>query len=115
MARIPVPAAYSCRFVARPLSEFKTLLRDQFAMLLIDEKAALAAIFLSATDRCRNPQRSPEAIRQVMTACGETSADDEKRFGEIGRLFGIGEGGAALRLQNRSEALAEASERERFC
>src|SRR5262249_34230962 len=32
------------RYGDMPLSEFKTLVRDQFAMLLIDEKAALAAV-----------------------------------------------------------------------
>src|SRR5262249_46382619 len=32
------------RYGDMPLSEFKTLVREQFAMLLIDQKAALAAV-----------------------------------------------------------------------
>jgi pimeloyl-ACP methyl ester carboxylesterase len=92
------------------LSEFKTLVRDQFAMLLIDEKAALAALpsLLPADAAIR--REGFNAIRQVMTACGVTSAEDEKRLSEIGRLFGIGEGGAAIPFpQNRRGASAKAS------
>jgi hypothetical protein len=31
-----------------------------------------------------------------MAACGEISAEDEKRLSEISRLFGIGEQGATI-------------------
>jgi hypothetical protein len=93
-----------------PLSEFKTLVRDQFAMLLIDEKGALAAVpsLLPADAAIRG--EGFNAIRQVMSACGVTSAEDEKRLGEIGRLFGIGDDGAAIPFpQNRRGASAKAS------
>jgi pimeloyl-ACP methyl ester carboxylesterase len=98
------------RYGDMPLSEFKTLLRDQFAMLLIDEKAALAALpsLLPADAAIR--REGFNAIRQVMTACGETSAEDEKRLSEIGRLFGIGEDAATIPFpQNRRGASAKAS------
>jgi pimeloyl-ACP methyl ester carboxylesterase len=97
------------RYGDMPLSEFKTLVRDQFAMLLIDEKATLAALpsLLPADDAIRS--EGFNAIRQVMAACGVTSAEDERRLGEIGRLFGIGEGGAAIPFpQNRRGASAKA-------
>src|SRR6516165_3918128 len=98
------------RYGDMPLSEFKTLVRDQFAMLLIDEKAALAALpsLLPADAAIRT--EGFNAIRQVIAACGETSAEDEKRLSEIGRLFGIAEDGAAIPFpQNRRAASAKAS------
>jgi hypothetical protein len=79
-------------------------------MLLIDEKAALAALpsLLPADAAIRS--EGFNAIQQVMAACGQTSAEDEKRLNEIGRLFGIGEDGAAIPFsQNRRGALAKAS------
>jgi uncharacterized protein DUF3141 len=84
------------RYGDMPLSEFKTLVRDQFAMLLIDEKAALAALpaMLPADPATRI--QGFNAVRQVMAACGETSAEDERRLSEIRPLFGIGEDGAAV-------------------
>jgi pimeloyl-ACP methyl ester carboxylesterase len=97
------------RYGDLPLSEFKTLVRDQFAMLLIDEKAALAALpsLLPADAAIR--REGFNAIRQVMVACGETSAEDEKRLSEIGRLFGVGEDAAAIAFpQNRRAASAKA-------
>ena len=93
-----------------PLSEFKTLVRDQFFMLLIDEKAALAAIpsLLPADAAIRS--EGFNAIRKIMAACGETSAEDDKRLSEIGRLFGIGEDGAAIPFpQNRRGTSVKAS------
>jgi pimeloyl-ACP methyl ester carboxylesterase len=98
------------RYGDMPLSEFKTLVREQFAMLLIDEKAALAAVpsLLPADAAIRS--EGFNAIRQVLAACGDTSAEDEKRLSEIGRLFGIGEDGAAIPFpQNRRGASAKAS------
>jgi pimeloyl-ACP methyl ester carboxylesterase len=87
------------------LSEFKTLVREQFAMLLIDQQAALAALpsLLSADTGKRG--EAFDAIEQVMAASGETSAEDEKRLREIGRLFGIPEESATIRvLPNRRES-----------
>ena len=98
------------RYGDMPLSEFKTLVREQFAMLLIDEKAALAALpsLLPADDAIRS--EGFNAIRQVLAACGDASAEDKKRLSEIGRLFGIGEDSAAIPFpQNRRGASAKAS------
>src|SRR5262249_20651453 len=97
------------RYGDMPLSEFKTLVREQFAMLLIDGKAALAALpsLLPADDAIRS--EGFNAIRKVLAACGKSSAEDEKRLSEIGRLFGIGEDGAAIPFpQNRRGASAKA-------
>jgi hypothetical protein len=98
------------RYGDMPLSEFKTLLRDQFAMLLIDEEEALAALPSLLPPDAAIRGEGFNAIRQVMSACGETSAEDEKRLSEIGRLFEIGGDGTAISfLQNQSAALAKAS------
>jgi pimeloyl-ACP methyl ester carboxylesterase len=96
------------RYGDMPLSEFKTLVRDQFAMLLIDEKAALAAVpsLLPADAAIRS--EGFNAIRQVMAACGETSAEDEKRLSEIGRLFAIAEDGAAIPFPQKNPRGASA-------
>jgi pimeloyl-ACP methyl ester carboxylesterase len=97
------------RYGDMPLSEFKTLVRDQFAMLLIDEKAALAALPSLLPADAAICSEGFNAIRQVMAACGETSAEDEKRLSEIGRLLGIGKDSAAIAFpQNRRGASGKA-------
>jgi Protein of unknown function (DUF3141) len=98
------------RYGDMPLSEFKRLVREQFAMLLIDEKAALTALpsLLPADSETRSEGFS--VITQVMSASGEIAADDEKRLSEIGRLFGIGAEGATIAFpQIRREFHAKAS------
>jgi hypothetical protein len=84
--------------------------REQFFMLLIDEKAALAAIPSLLPGDTAIRREGLDAIRQVMEACGSISAEDEKRLSEIGRLFGIEDGGGAIPFpQNRRAALAKPS------
>ena len=90
------------RYGDMPLSEFKWLVREQFAMLLIDEQAALAALASLLPPDAETRSEAFNVVRQVMAACGEISAEDEKRLSEIGRLFGIGEEGATISFpQNR--------------
>jgi pimeloyl-ACP methyl ester carboxylesterase len=85
-----------------PLPEFKRLVREQFAMLLIDEQAALAALPSLLPPDAQTRSEAFDVVRQVMAACGEISAEGEKRLSEIGRLFGIGEEGATISfLKNR--------------
>jgi pimeloyl-ACP methyl ester carboxylesterase len=92
------------------LSEFKTLVRDQFAMLLIDQKAALAAVPSLLPVDAAVRSEGFNAIRQVLAACGKSSIEDEKRLSEIGRLFGIGDDGVAIPFpQNRRGASVKAS------
>jgi hypothetical protein len=79
-----------------PLSEFKRLVREQFAMLLIDQQAALAALPSLLPPDAQTRSEAFNVVRQVMAACGEISAEDEKRLSEIDRLFGIGEEGATI-------------------
>ena len=98
------------RYGDMPLSEFKTLVREQFAMLLIDQQAALAAIPSLLPADAKTRSEAFDAVRQVKAASGEISAEDEKRLNEIGRLFGIGEEGATIRFpQIRTELQAKVS------
>jgi pimeloyl-ACP methyl ester carboxylesterase len=98
------------RYGDMPLSEFKTLVREQFAMLLIDEKAALAAIPAMMPADPATRSQGFNAIRQVMAACGETSVEDERRLSEVRPLFGIGDDGAAVPFsQNRKRPSVKAS------
>jgi hypothetical protein len=93
------------RYGDLPLPEFKRLVREQFAMLLIDEQAALAALPSLVPPDAETRSEAFNLVRQVMAASGETSADDEKRLREIGRLFGIPEESTTIRfLPNRRES-----------
>jgi hypothetical protein len=98
------------RYGDMPLSEFKRLVREQFAMLLIDQQAALAALPSLLPPDAQTRSEAFHVVRQVMAACGEISAEDEKRLSEIGRLFGIGEEGATIAFsQIRRELATKAS------
>jgi hypothetical protein len=92
------------------LTAFKTLVRDQFNMLLIDQDAALAAIpsMLSADAETR--AEAFGLIGQVLGAAGPLSAEDSARLAQIGRLFGVGDGGVATPFrQVREERQNKAS------
>jgi pimeloyl-ACP methyl ester carboxylesterase len=75
-----------------PLSEFKTLIRDQYFMLLIDKDASLSAIPSMLPPDTETRKKAFEVIKEVMAAVGELSPEDEKRLSDIGLLFGIGDG-----------------------
>jgi pimeloyl-ACP methyl ester carboxylesterase len=93
------------RYGDMPLSDFKRLVRDQFAMLLIDEEAALATLPSLLPPDAQTRSEALNVVKQVMAACGEMSAEDENRLSEIGRLFGIGEEGATISFpQNRRKS-----------
>lgn len=69
------------------LGEFKSLIRDQFLMLLIDEEAALAAIpkLLPADPEQR--QKGLAALQSVVSARGALPDEAEQRWQTITRLF----------------------------
>src|SRR5271166_987245 len=84
------------RYEDIPLSKFKALVREQFAILLIDPQAALAAIPSMLQTDAEMRSEGFNFVRQVKAASGEISAEDEKRLSEIGRLFGIAEKGDTI-------------------
>jgi hypothetical protein len=75
------------------LAEFKALLREQFNLLQIDQDAALAAIPAMLPPDRDTRLAAFELIRQILGARGKLSADDERRVGEVARLFGVDEKG----------------------
>jgi hypothetical protein len=74
------------------LAEFKALVREQFNILLINQKAALAAIpgMLPSDDKKR--RKAFELIAQVLDVRGEHSTEDRVRLAEVARLFGFEKG-----------------------
>jgi hypothetical protein len=72
---------------AMSLAEFKGTVREQFWMLSLDQKAALAAIPVMAR---RDPTRIADVVtslRRVATAAGPVSHEVEDRLARVERLF----------------------------
>ena len=91
-----------------PLSEFKALVRDQYFMLLIDKDASLAAIPSMLPSEAGTRSQAFDIIKEVMAAVGKLSPEDDTRLRDIGRLFGIGQEGAAIPFpQNRRSLQAK--------
>jgi pimeloyl-ACP methyl ester carboxylesterase len=95
------------------LRDFKTLVREQYNMLLLDREAALGAIPIMLPADAETRRNAFDLIKRVLAARGEMSAEDTSRLGEIARLFGVDGGdGAAVRLPprpSREELQARAS------
>jgi len=72
-----------------PIAEFKDLVREQFNILLIDQKAALEAIPSLLPPDLESREKAYELIQQVLRARGVLSAEDSDRMKEIARLFGV--------------------------
>src|SRR3954447_20020089 len=72
-----------------PLSMFKSLVRAQFNMLLVDQKEALAAIPAMLPPDRQTRLAAFELVGQALGARGEFSAEDRKRMNEVARLFGV--------------------------
>jgi pimeloyl-ACP methyl ester carboxylesterase len=92
-----------------PLSQFKTLVREQYFMLLIDKEASLAAIPSMLSPDTETRSKAFELIKEVMGAVGKLSAEDEKRLREVGGLFGVEQGEATTIPFPRREVQAKAS------
>jgi pimeloyl-ACP methyl ester carboxylesterase len=71
------------------LADFKTLVREQFNMLLIDQDAALAAIPSMLPTDAETREKAYGVIRQIMNVRGELSTEGKKRMSELARLFGV--------------------------
>jgi hypothetical protein len=71
------------------LADFKTLLREQYFMLLIDEDATLAAIpdLLPSDSTVR--RRAFATLRQILSASGAITGDAAERLRRIAQLFGM--------------------------
>ncbi|MGA8294537.1 MAG: DUF3141 domain-containing protein, partial [Rhodoplanes sp.] len=72
---------------ALPLSEFKTLVREQYFMLLIDPEAAIAALPSLLPEDMETRGKALAVIRQVLAAPGGLSRVAEARMQQIARMF----------------------------
>jgi hypothetical protein len=71
------------------LSEFKTLVREQFFMLLLDQETALAAIPRLLPDNADARRIAFAGIREVLSASAEISGEVAKRLNRVAELFGV--------------------------
>jgi pimeloyl-ACP methyl ester carboxylesterase len=72
-----------------PLADFKTLVREQFYMLLIDQEAALAALPKLLPDDLEVRRRAFELLKHILSASGDFSAEDQARLARVAGLFGL--------------------------
>jgi hypothetical protein len=79
-----------------PLPEFKSLVREQFLMLMVDTEAALAALPSMLPPDAETRRRVFELIKQVLSARGEFSGEDNERLRRIAQAFGLDEGSPAV-------------------
>jgi hypothetical protein len=92
-----------------PLSDFKSLVREQFDMLLMDTEAALAAIPSMLPADSKSRRHGFELINEVMRARGELSAEDKDRLLRVARLFGFPEEPSTARNLAVVQSQAKAS------
>lgn len=69
------------------LAEYKLTYREQFFMLLVDEKRAVRALPILLAGHEEIGWELFETVRKVATASGALSAEAEKRLAEIKELF----------------------------
>jgi hypothetical protein len=80
------------------LVAFKALVREQFLMLLIDPKAAVAAIPSMLPEEVDTRLKAFDLIKDVLRARGNLSAEDTERCAEIAALFGLDRTSPTTRL-----------------
>jgi hypothetical protein len=72
-----------------PLADFKALVREQFAILVLDQDAALAALPSMLPPESAVRRTALSLVKQVMAARGDVAADEEEKLEEVARLFGV--------------------------
>jgi hypothetical protein len=69
------------------LSEFKSLVREQFLILLIEPEAALAALPVMLPPEPAVRQKALALVKQVLAARGDISGEVGDRLQQVARLF----------------------------
>ncbi len=77
-----------------PLSAFKSLVREQFYMLLIDQKACLAALPTLVPVDSEMRRKILVLVRTVLNSRGPLNGEEEDRMHEVAQLFGLDDRGA---------------------
>jgi pimeloyl-ACP methyl ester carboxylesterase len=73
------------------LAQFKTVVREQFFMLLLEPEASLAAIPNLLPPNEDERRAGLAAIREVLSASAEISGEIAKRLDRVTQLFGLAE------------------------
>jgi pimeloyl-ACP methyl ester carboxylesterase len=71
------------------LAQFKTIVREQFFMLLLDHDAALVAIPALLPESADERRAGFAVIRDVLSASAEISGDVASRLKQVAQLFGV--------------------------
>jgi hypothetical protein len=73
------------------IAEFKTLVREQFFMLLLDQEASLSAIPKMLPQDTDARRDAFAAINEVLLAAGEISGETRTRLDRVAQLFDLGD------------------------
>ena len=71
------------------LAQFKTIVREQFFMLLLEPEASLAPSQTVAVKRSRTSRRSGLSSASVLSASAEISGETARRLDHVTQLFGL--------------------------
>jgi hypothetical protein len=88
------------------LARYKEIVRQQWAMLTIDQNAALRTLPRLLPAKADERRELFEAMRAVITAAGELDGEAERRFDEIKVVFDTKAAPAPARHSGRAEALS---------
>ena len=91
------------------LEDFKTLVRTQFFLLLIDEPAALAAIPSMLPEDAETREAAWSILCDVLTASGELDTASSARLKQVEALFGFGAGPVTALAPGRARQKARSA------
>jgi hypothetical protein len=91
------------------LAEFKSVVREQFFMLLLDQEASLAAIPKLLPRNAEARRNGLAVIREVLSASAEISGEAAKRMRRVTELFGVTEDGTSQANKDPFDPQAKAS------
>jgi hypothetical protein len=84
-----------------PLADFKALVREQFAILILDQDAALAALPSMLPPEPGVRRTALGLVKQVLAARGDVAGDEQEKLEEVARLFGVDAEGNARHARGR--------------
>jgi hypothetical protein len=71
------------------LAQFKTMVREQYLLLLIEPEAALAAIPKMLPTDAEERWDGLTAIRQIISASSDVVGETAERLARVARMFGL--------------------------
>jgi hypothetical protein len=85
-----------------PLADFKTLVREQYLMLIVEEEAALRAIPALLPDTLDERRAAFATLRQIIEASGTPDDAMAARLRRVATLFGLGPELVSLALRDKA-------------